>query len=146
MSDDEKLTYTTSGFHHEPALMPHHMASDTSSHDSKNSQESTETISTIKSPSSKPETQKQIKVKGKPDLNSTVIEKKPPSKQEEDKDKTLVLNQDDDIDSGIPQTSFASSHATVTTKVDKTPVNWKKKIQLQSKAVHKSKHTLSTNT
>ena len=122
------------------------MASDTSSHDSKKLQESTETISTIKSPGSKPDTQKQIKVKGNPDLNSTVIEKKQTSNQEEDKDKTLVLNQDNDIDSGIPQTKFASSHATVTTKVNKTPVNRKKKIQLQTKAVHKNKHTLSTDT
>ena len=100
------------------------------------------TISTIKS--SKPEKQKQIKVKGKPDLNSTVIEKKIMSKQEIDKDKTLVLDQVDDIDSGIPQTTFASSHATITTKSNKTPpMSRKKKIQLQTKVVKKSKHTLN---
>ena len=74
LSDDEKLTYTTPGFHQEPALTHHHMASDTSSHDYKKSQESTETISTIKSPISIPDALKQIKVKGKPDLNSTAIE------------------------------------------------------------------------
>ena len=100
----------------------------------------------MKSPSSKPESQKQIKVKGKPDLNSTVIEKKTMSKQEIDKDKTLVLDHDDDIDSGTPQTTFASSHATTTTKVNKTPINRKKKIQLQNKVVKKNKHTLSTDT
>ena len=110
------------------------MASYTSSHDSKKSQDSTETISTIKSQSSKPEAQRQIKVKGKPDLNSTVIEKKPTSTQEEDHDKTLVLNQDDDKDSGIPQSTFVSSQATITTNINKTPVNRKKKILIQTKS------------
>ena len=57
-----------------------------------------------------------------------------------------VLNQDNDIDSGIPQTTFTLSHATVTTNVNKTSVNWKKKIQLQTKAVQKNKHTISTDT
>ena len=126
MSDEENLTYTTQGFHQEPALTPHHMASDTSSHDSKKSQDSAETISTIKLSGTKPETQKLIKVKGKPDLNSTVIEKKPASKQDEDHDKTLVQNQDDDIDSGIPKSTFVSSQATFTTNINKTPVNRKK--------------------
>ena len=146
MSDEEKLKYTTPGFHHEPALTPHHMASDTSSHDSKKSQDSTETISTIKSPSKKPEIQKQIKVKGKPDLNSTVIEKKPTSAQDEDHDKTLVQNQDDDKGSGILQSTFVSSQATITTNINKTPVNLKKKILIQTKPAQKSKHTLSTAT
>ena len=145
MSDEEKLKYTMPGFHHEPALTPHHMASDTSSHDSKKSQDSTETISTIKSPSSKPETQKQIKVKGKPDINSTVIEKKPPTSQEEDHDKTLV-NQEDDKDSGLLQSTFVSSQATITTNISKTPLNRKKKTTIQSKPFQKSKHTLSTDT
>ena len=38
MSDDKKLNFTTPGFHQEPPLTPQHMASDTSSHDSKKSQ------------------------------------------------------------------------------------------------------------
>ena len=146
MSDEEKLKYITPGFHHKPALTPHHMASDSSSHDSKKSQDSTETISTIKSPGTKPEIQKQIKVKGKPDLNSTVIEKKPTSAQDQDHDKTLVKNQDDDKDSGIPQSTFASSQATITSNINKTPVNRKKKILIQTKSAQKSKHTLSTDT
>ena len=68
------------------------------------------------------------------------------SKLEIDKDKTLVLEQDYGADHGIPQTTFASSQATTTNKVNKTPINRKNKIQLQTKVVKKHKHTLSTDT